>query len=49
VPLLLLVLALPLVIVALMPLILLQRYRVGSARRQARPWMATFGLIMMIV
>ena len=48
-PLLILLALLPLVIVALTPLMLIQRYRVGSARRQARPWMATFGLIMMIV
>ena len=26
---------------------LVQRYRVGTARRQARPWLATFGLVMM--
>ena len=48
-PLLLLLLALPLVFIVLTPLMLIQRYRVGSSRRQARPWMATFGLIMMIV
>ena len=48
-PLLLLLLALPLVFIALTPFMLIQRYRVGSARRQARPWMATFGLVMMIV
>jgi hypothetical protein len=41
VPLLLLVLVLPLVVIALMPLILIQRYRMGSARRLARPWVAT--------
>jgi hypothetical protein len=49
VPLLILLLALPLVFIALTPLMLIQRYRVGSSRRQARPWMTTFGLIMMIV
>ena len=48
-PLLLLLLALPLVIIALTPFMLIQRYRVGSSRRQARPWMAGFGLIMMIL
>src|SRR5688572_16920885 len=48
-PLFILLLALPLVFIALTPLMLIQRYRVGSARRQARPWMATFGLVMMIV
>lgn len=40
-PILLLLLALPLVLVALMPLLLIQRYRMGSARRLARPWLAT--------
>ncbi len=40
-PILLLLLALPLLLVALMPLILIQRYRMGSARRLARPWLAT--------
>ena len=48
-PLLLLLLALPLIFIVLTPLMLIQRYRVGSSRRQARPWMASFGLIMMIV
>ena len=46
-PLLILVLLLPLVMIALMPLILIQRYRVGSARRMARPWMATFNVALM--
>jgi hypothetical protein len=46
-PLLLLVLLLPVVLVALMPLILVQRYRVGTARRMARPWMATFNVVLM--
>lgn len=48
-PLLILLALLPLLIIALTPFMLLQRYRVGSARRQGRPWTATFGLIMMIV
>ena len=43
-PLLLLVLLLPLLVVALTPLILIQRYRVGTARRLARPWVATLTL-----
>jgi hypothetical protein len=47
VPLLILVLLLPVVLIALMPLILIQRYRVGTARRMARPWMATFNVAMM--
>jgi hypothetical protein len=46
-PLLILLLLLPLVIVALTPLFLLQRYRAGKARRLARPWVATFALVMM--
>jgi hypothetical protein len=46
-PLLLLVLLLPVVLIALMPVILLQRYRVGTARRLARPWMATFNVVLM--
>jgi hypothetical protein len=46
-PLLLLVLLLPVVLIALMPLILIQRYRVGTARRMARPWMATFNVALM--
>jgi hypothetical protein len=45
--LLLLVVLVPLAVIALSPLILVQRYRVGTARRQARPFMATFGLVMM--
>jgi len=46
-PLLILVLLLPLVLLALMPLILIQRYRVGTARRQARPWIATANVAVM--
>ena len=45
-PLLLLLLIVPLVLVALTPLMLIQRYRAGKARRLARPWMATFGVVM---
>ena len=48
-PVLLLLLVLPLVLIALMPLILFQRYRLGSARRQARPWMATVNLALTTV
>jgi hypothetical protein len=47
VPLLVLLLLLPVIFILLMPLTLVQRYRVGSARKQARPWLATFGLVMM--
>src|SRR5688572_3994423 len=46
-PLLLLVLLLPVVLIALMPLILIQRYRVGTARRLARPWIATMNVVLM--
>jgi hypothetical protein len=46
-PLLLVVLLLPLVVITLMPLILIQRYRVGSARRMARPWVATLNVMLM--
>ena len=46
-PLLLLVLLLPVVLIALMPLILIQRYRVGTTRRIARPWMATLNVVLM--
>src|ERR1044071_1873682 len=45
-PLLLLVL-LPVVLLASMPLILIQRYRVGAARRLARPRMATLNGMLM--
>jgi hypothetical protein len=47
VPILLLLIVLPLVLIALMPLILFQRYRAGSARRLARPWLATLNLVSM--
>jgi hypothetical protein len=46
-PLLLLLVLLPLILVALMPLILLQRYRVGTRRRIARGWTATLNLVLM--
>jgi hypothetical protein len=46
-PVLILLLLLPVVLILLTPLTLVQRYRVGTARRQARPWLATFGLVMM--
>jgi hypothetical protein len=46
-PILILLLLLPIVLILLTPVTLVQRYRVGTARRQARPWLATFGLVMM--
>jgi hypothetical protein len=48
VPLVLLLLLAPIVVIALMPLILIQRYRAGKARRLARSWVATFGLVSML-
>jgi hypothetical protein len=46
VPLLVLLLLLPLVMAALTPLFLIQRYRAGKARRLARPWVATLALVL---
>ena len=43
-PLLLLLLLLPLVFIVLIPLSLIQRYRVGTSRRPARGWVATLNL-----
>ena len=42
-----LLLLLPLAVIALMPLILVQRYRAGSARRLARPWFASLNVVLM--
>ena len=49
VPLLLLalLLLLPLALALMMPFVLFQRYRVGTARRLARPWAATFNVMAM--
>jgi hypothetical protein len=44
VPLLLLLLLLPVVVIALTPVLLIQRYRAGSSRREARPWLATVNI-----
>ena len=46
-PVLLLLLALPLVLIALMPFILVQRYRMGTARRLARLWVTSLNLALM--
>ena len=46
-PLLLLLLALPLIVVALTPFLLIQRYRAGKARREARPWLATMNIAVL--
>jgi hypothetical protein len=45
--LLLVLLVLPFVLIALMPFILIQRYRMGTARRMARPWLSTLGVVLM--
>ena len=47
-PLVLLVVLLPVVVIALMPLMLLQRYRIGTARRLARPFLARLTLGAMV-
>lgn len=46
-PLLLLLLLLPLIVAAMTPFLLIQRYRAGSARREARPWVATLTIVAM--
>jgi hypothetical protein len=46
VPLLLLLLVVPLMVIALMPLILIQRYRMGTARRLVRPWVTTLNIAL---
>jgi len=47
VPLFLLLLLLPVGVIALTPLLLIQRYRAGSARREARPWVAAMSTAAM--
>jgi hypothetical protein len=49
VPLLILLLAVPVLLIALTPVLLLQRYRIGTARRLARPWVTQFTLGAMIL
>ena len=48
-PLLILLLVVPLVVIALMPLILIQRYRLGTARRLVRPWVTTLNIVLTVV
>jgi hypothetical protein len=43
----LLLLLVPIVVMALMPLLLIQRYQAGKARRQARAWAVTLNLAVM--
>jgi fructose-specific phosphotransferase system IIC component len=49
VPLILLAVALILAPIALMPLALVLRYRAGTARRQARGWVATLNLVALAI
>jgi hypothetical protein len=49
VPLVVLLLLLPMALLALMPLVLWQRYRVGTSRRLARAWVATVSLVLMVI
>lgn len=44
-----LALAAMLVAIALMPISLLQRYRIGTSRRQARGWVVTLNLVALVV
>lgn len=44
-PLILLVLLVPLVVLALTPVLLLQRYRAGTARRPARRWLVMLAVV----
>ena len=46
-PIVLLLLLIPAVLVALTPVLLIQRYRAGSARREARSWVTTFSVAAM--
>jgi hypothetical protein len=46
VPILILLLVLPLLVIALMPLILIQRYRLGTARRLVRPWATALNIAL---
>jgi hypothetical protein len=47
VPLILLLGLIPILLVAMTPFLLIQRYRVGSSRRPARPWLATLAVVSM--
>ena len=48
-PLVVLLLLVPMVLLALMPLVLWQRYRVGTSRRLARAWVATVSVVSMVI
>lgn len=43
------VLLIPLVLIALTPVLLIQRYRVGTTRRAARRWVATLNIAAMVL
>jgi len=47
VPLVLLLLLVPIAVIVLMPVLLIQRYRAGKARRQARAWAVSLNLAVM--
>jgi hypothetical protein len=44
-----LLLLLPVALALMMPFILLQRYRIGTMRRLARPWVATLNVVAMVL
>jgi hypothetical protein len=44
-----LLLVLPIALALMMPFILLQRYRIGTTRRVARPWLATLNVFLMLL
>ena len=46
-PLILLLGLIPILVIAMTPLLLIQRYRVGSSRRPARSWVATLAIVSM--
>ena len=46
-PFILVLLLVPIIFIALMPVMLIQRYRAGKARRLARPWVATLNLAVL--
>jgi hypothetical protein len=49
VPLLIVLLVLPLAFLVLLPLSLVQRYRVGTSRRAARGWVTTLNLVAIVI
>ena len=46
-PFIVLLLIVPLLFVVMLPFLLIQRYRAGKARRQARPWVASLNIAVM--